>query len=427
DGVVDVEVVTGGNGLSGGTIVVKSPPRYTVRPTTARARTLGARPSGVASTPQVGSAAVEAPATVPVGAGGTVTARATGLRNDSASTAPTPRRTGATRRRGERAVVAIGRQVRRPNCPFLPVSRTLSRKWRPPAAGPLLPGFGRRPLHRQARHGVGVRLGEPDVPVWAGRDPLELAVAATDGEELHLTRRRHPADPVGAEIGEPEVPVGAGRDALGRALRAAGRELRRDPVGGDPPDLAAVVLGEPDVAVGAGGDVGRAALGRHRELGHLPGGRVDPADLVEALLGEPDHAVLAGGHAPGARPLRTLVGDGVLLDLGAVDRDAGDPVGLLHGEPEVAVGPGGDPVRAALPVGHGPLGDLTGGCDPADLVGRELREPQVPVRPGRDVEGTGPVGGERPFVDLTGGADPGDAPRGELREPQVAVGPGGDP
>ena len=73
------------------------------------------------------------------------------------------------------------------------------------------------------------------------------------------------------------------------------------------------------------------------------------------------------------------------------------------------------------------LRDRAGRRDPADLVGRELGEPQVAVGPGGDVERPGPLGGDRVLVDLPGRVDPGDPARRELGEPQVAVGTGGDP
>src|SRR5207249_492523 len=220
--------------------------------TTANARTRGARPSGVGHTPQVWSASAVGPEPASTG-GGTDTARATGRSRGTASASATTSRRNRTRRRRQTRV-DIEKQVRRPKCPFLHGLPTLSANGGP-AAPPLLLAFRRRPLERMAGHRVGVRLGEPDVSVGPGGDPLQLAVAAADGEVLHVARRRDPPDPVRAEVGEPEVPVAGGHDALGGALLAPDHELGDDPVGRDAADLAGVVLGEPDVAVGPDGDV----------------------------------------------------------------------------------------------------------------------------------------------------------------------------
>ena len=65
-------------------------------------------------------------------------------------------------------------------------------------------------------------LGEPEVAVGAGRDPIGLAVGRGDGELGDGVSRRvdHP-DLVGIDFGEPEVAVGPGRDPDGR-LSAVG-------------------------------------------------------------------------------------------------------------------------------------------------------------------------------------------------------------
>src|SRR5437763_3027658 len=142
--VVAVEVIVLGGGLGralpGGAIVVKSPPRNTVRPTTANARTLGARPSGVGHTPQVWSASAVGPEPASTG-GGTDTARATGRSRGTASASATTSRRNRTRRRRQTRV-DIEKQVRHPKCPFLHGLPTLSANG-VPAAPPLLLAFRR--------------------------------------------------------------------------------------------------------------------------------------------------------------------------------------------------------------------------------------------------------------------------------------------
>src|SRR5207247_371897 len=58
------------------------------------------------------------------------------------------------------------------------------------------------------------------------------------------------------------------------------------------------------------------------------------------------------------------------------------------GEPEIAVGAHGDPVRFASEGWRGELGEVACHGDPADLVPFALGEPEVPVRCGGDAIGT---------------------------------------
>src|SRR5205823_11818295 len=92
---------------------------------------------------------------------------------------------------------------------------------------------------------VGLALGEPQVPVRTGRDPLGAVVVAGDGELGDDPGCGDPPDH-GATLGEPQVPVRPGRDPFGGAAGGDG-ELGNDPGDGDPPDLVADVLGEPQV------------------------------------------------------------------------------------------------------------------------------------------------------------------------------------
>src|SRR6266511_2756311 len=83
-------------------------------------------------------------------------------------------------------------------------------------------------------------LGEPEVAVLAGSDPVGAAAGGDAGAVFgNDTGRRNLRDPVSVELGEPEVAVGAGSDPLGAAGDAGtvfgddtGRRDLRDPVAG---------------------------------------------------------------------------------------------------------------------------------------------------------------------------------------------------
>ena len=102
-------------------------------------------------------------------------------------------------------------------------------------------------------------------------------------------------------------------------------------------------------------------------------------------------------------------------------------------EPQVAVGAGRDPVRAAIRGEPGraareELGDDARGRDPADAARAVVRgEPQVAVRAGRDPAPARRPGGRSNSVTTPAGViRPIRPPSPVLREPQVAVRPSGD-
>ena len=143
------------------------------------------------------------------------------------------------------------------------------------------------------------------------------------------------------------------------------------------------------------------------------------ADLVALLAGEPESAVGAGGDP--VLPARRVV------DLGDDPRggDPADLAGCRLGVPERAVGAGGDPVRLAG-RGEGELVERAPEGDPADPIRPLLGEPEVRILPhgdlgrlARGIEcelGNGPIG-----------CDPANATGPLLGEPEGAVGSGGDP
>src|SRR5207248_10517413 len=71
----------------------------------------------------------------------------------------------------------------------------------------------------------------------------------------------------------------------------------------------------------------------------------------------------------------------------SIGRDAPDVVPVGGHEPQVAIRPRGDALRAS---GHreGKLRDRPAGSDPTDLVATVLGEPQVAIRTGSDPLGT---------------------------------------
>src|SRR5208283_3559208 len=99
-------------------------------------------------------------------------------------------------------------------------------------------------------------VGEPQRPVWSGRNP-HWAVDADTGELGDL--------PAG---GEPKGSVRPGRDRVGLVDARAGKELAV-PAGRDPPDRVAEVVGKPNGLVRAGRDPGglvKVAIGVNRDL-----------------------------------------------------------------------------------------------------------------------------------------------------------------
>ena len=129
---------------------------------------------------------------------------------------------------------------------------------------------GRRPGQRRSRSGscllweskladlsargypsdhVGHRLGEPQVPIWTGRDRGSTAVdCAWDRKLADRAARGDPADVVAARLGEPEVVIGTDRDPGREAVRRGNREQLESAAWRQPTDLVGGDLGEPDVA-----------------------------------------------------------------------------------------------------------------------------------------------------------------------------------
>ena len=167
-------------------------------------------------------------------------------------------------------------------------------------------------------------------PGWAGRAPSIRPSGSM-------------ADAVGAPLGEPEGAVGAGDDGV-RPGGAVGQRVLGDlAVRGDPADPAGGDLDEPERAVRARGDAHRAGgPGRQRVDGHLAVASIRPIALAwfsANHIPPSGPAVVTEGNAP-------VIGSGnsvtwpstVILPI----RSAGD-----LGEPQRAVGPGGDPERPA--------------------------------------------------------------------------------
>jgi hypothetical protein len=176
--------------------------------------------------------------------------------------------------------------------------------------------------------------------------------------------------------------------------------------GRDPADSRQVLLGEPQVAVGAGRErAGQGGPGRDRELAHGPARRDDPADEAGGdradggggVRGEPQVAVGPGGQVDDADPQPVELRDGEHGDLPR----GGDPpdLGAVVDEPHVVVGPFDGHVHVVRRgVRIGQLGDLPRGRDPADR-GREA---------GAHVQVA--VGAERHAPVLGGGLGAGRAP-----------------
>src|SRR5271169_4410476 len=100
--------------------------------------------------------------------------------------------------------------------------------------------------------------------------------------------------------------------------------------------------------------------------------RTEAPDRVVPQVGEPQGAV-----GPGGDPTRfAREGDGVVSD-GPGGGDLTDRVVAFVGEPQGPVGPGGDPLRAA-DARAGVVGDHPGGGDPPDRVVPAVGEPQGP-------------------------------------------------
>src|SRR6266487_6131214 len=113
----------------------------------------------------------------------------------------------------------------------------------------------------ELRDDVPSRSGEPDVAVGIGGKPR--------GAKPPLCRRLRdhpccgdPPDLVADVFGEPQVPVWPGRDVVRVAVGGGDGELSRDdPSRGDPPDHVAEVCGEQQAPVRSGGDPQRARVG----------------------------------------------------------------------------------------------------------------------------------------------------------------------
>ena len=145
----------------------------------------------------------------------------------------------------------------------------------------------------------------------------------------------------------------------------------------DPADLVGRILREPEVAVGAGGDADRPPSGWSSV-------RESPAVVMRPMLlcfaCSINHRLPSG---PTVMPGPVAVGAGELGDRAAgVIRPILPAAGL--GEPEVAVGAGGDAGRFAIRRGCREVGEYACRGDAPDPVAVELSEPEVAVGAGGD-------------------------------------------
>jgi len=116
-------------------------------------------------------------------------------------------------------------------------------------------GSGDRKLADRSARGdppdlVTAQLGEPEVAVRAGRDPIWAAGRCGDRKLADLAARGDSPDLVDGILGEPDVPIGARRDLVGAAGRCGDRKLADLAARGDSPDLVDGILREPEVPLG---------------------------------------------------------------------------------------------------------------------------------------------------------------------------------
>src|SRR5256712_4338958 len=136
------------------------------------------------------------------------------------------------------------------------------------------------PRHREWKFGegagrshpadpVGEGLGEPEVSIRAGSDPLRTgaADAITDArlERRHLSIEAHPQDPVRSSLAEgrgrdPEVPIWSDGDSNRTADVGRQVELGDGSHGREPTHLVVAAVEEPDVAVGTRDDAAETRL-----------------------------------------------------------------------------------------------------------------------------------------------------------------------
>src|SRR5262245_956796 len=186
---------------------------------------------------------------------------------------------------------------------------------------------------------------EPQAPVRAGGDGTGLLdPSRCPVEGIDPTVRSDPANAIAAGAGEPQVAVGTRHDRTREDDIGPGGVERGDlPARRDASDPA-VEVGEPDVAVGPGGDMSRE---RHPGLltveDDMLSGRSGAAKPVVDRV--PQVAVRSGGQPHGAgavvcaRECRDVAGGG------------DTPETAVHGgEPQGAVRPRNDPVRAAQAI-----------------------------------------------------------------------------
>src|ERR1019366_3697662 len=134
--------------------------------------------------------------------------------------------------------------------------------------------------------------------------------------------------------------------------------------------------------VGASGDAERAAVaGGNREFDHAMPAWRDFHDPVGVIFGEPDVAVRTRRDPDG---LAVLAGGCIFGDGAVHGADRGDmavvvTVAVVLGEPQIAVGARGDAGRSAIGRGDEKFGDRAASRDLADLVITQFGEPDISV------------------------------------------------
>ena len=124
--------------------------------------------------------------------------------------------------------------------------------------------------------------------------------------------------------------------------------------------------------------------------------QVQDTDGVGIGFGEPERFARTTDNA--GQGVIGSSGDGEFADA-AAGGDAGDLAGGAFNEPEIAIGPGGEPERIAVSGWNSVFSDILGlDVYLANLISKNFSEPDIAIRSGSDADGMGTrTGGQSIF------------------------------